>query len=128
MAKKNEIYKCELCGNIVEVFHGGAGDLVCCGEEMKLLEARTEDSSREKHVPFIAKADGGFVVKVGQVTAHPMLDNHFIEWIELLTDSRVCRTCLAPGAVPEAFFAVPAVEKVIVAREYCNVHGLWKDR
>lgn len=128
MAIRNEIYKCELCGNIVEVLHGGAGSLVCCGEEMKLLEAKTEDSSKEKHVPFIEKAEGGYKVKVGQSTAHPMLDNHFIEWIELMTDKGVYRAYLQPGAAPEAFFAVCSSEKVSGAREFCNLHGLWKDK
>ncbi len=123
MAKKLEIYKCEMCGNIVEVLHGAKGTLVCCGEPMTLLNESTADAATEKHVPVIEKIDGGYKVKVGSVP-HPMEDKHYIEWIQLLTDGGVYRQFLEAGQEPEAVFHTTA-EKVS-AREYCNVHGLWK--
>ena len=123
MAKRSEVYKCEVCGNMVEVLHGGAGQLVCCGKPMKLTAENSTDAAQEKHVPVIEKTEDGFIVKVGSV-AHPMLEEHYIEWIELLVDGRVCRAYLKPGDAPEARFWIKG-EKVR-AREYCNVHGLWK--
>jgi len=123
MAKELEIYKCETCGNIVEVLHGGAGELVCCGAPMKLFVENTVDAAKEKHVPVIEKTAGGYKVKVGSV-AHPMEAKHWIEWIELIADGKVYRQNLAPGQAPEAEFCISA-EKV-TAREYCNIHGLWK--
>ncbi|MFO7674995.1 MAG: desulfoferrodoxin [bacterium] len=123
MAKRLEVYKCEVCGNIVEVLHGGAGQLVCCGKPMKLLVENTTDAAREKHVPVIERIADGFLVKVGSV-AHPMLEEHHIEWIELLVDDRVCRVYLKPGDKPEARF--PLQGEQVSAREYCNLHGLWK--
>ena len=123
MAKRNEIYKCEVCGNIVEMLHGGAGQMVCCGKPMKLLIGNTTDATQEKHVPVIEKLENGFLVKVGSVP-HPMLDEHFIEWVELLVDGRVGRVHLNPGDKPEAFF--PVTGEQVPAREYCNLHGLWK--
>lgn len=124
MAEKLQIYKCELCGNIVEVLHGGAGELVCCEKPMKLLAENTTDAATEKHVPVIEKVPGGVNVKVGEV-AHPMLDNHYIEWIEIIADGKAYRQFLNPGDAPEATFKVEGAQK-IVAREYCNLHGLWK--
>ncbi len=123
MAKKLQIYKCMKCGNIVEVLHGGAGELVCCGEPMALLEEKTADAATEKHVPVIEKIDGGYKVKVGSVP-HPMEEKHFIEWIELLADGKAYRQFLEPGNEPEAVFNVQADS--VSAREHCNVHGLWK--
>ncbi|HUW20739.1 MAG TPA: desulfoferrodoxin [Sedimentisphaerales bacterium] len=123
MAQKLEVYKCTACGNIVEVLHGGAGDLVCCGEPMKGMTENTVDAAREKHVPVIEKVDGGFKVKVGSV-AHPMEEKHYIEWIELLANGKAYRRFLEPGMKPEAVFDVQA--KSVSAREYCNLHGLWK--
>ena len=123
MAKKLQIYKCMKCGNIVEVLHGGAGELVCCGEPMALLEEKTADAATEKHVPVIEKIDGGYKVKVGTVS-HPMEEKHFIEWIELLADGKAYRQFLEPGNEPEAVFNVQADS--VSAREHCNVHGLWK--
>ncbi len=119
----NEVYKCELCGNIVEVVNVGGGDLVCCGKEMTLLEEKTADSSTEKHVPLIEKIDGGYKVTVGS-TLHPMTDEHWIQWIELLADGKVYKKYLNPGDQPVAEFCVDASK--VSAREYCNVHGLWK--
>jgi superoxide reductase len=123
MAKKLEIYKCAACGNIVEVLHGGAGELVCCGEPMQLLKENTTDASKEKHVPVIEKIDGGYKVKVGSV-AHPMEAKHYIEWIELLADGKAYRQFLDPGMPPEATFLIKAGS--VSAREHCNIHGLWK--
>ena len=123
MAKELEVYKCMKCGNIVEVLHGGDGDLVCCGEPMKLLKENTSDGAKEKHVPVVEKTAEGYKVAVGSV-AHPMLPEHYIEWIELVADGISYRAFLKPGAAPEAFFPVKA--KSVYAREYCNLHGLWK--
>jgi len=123
MVKKLQIYKCMKCGNIVEVLHGGVGELVCCGEPMALLDEKTADAATEKHVPVIEKIDGGYKVKVGTV-GHPMEEKHFIEWIELLADGKAYRQFLEPGNEPEAVFNVQADS--VSAREHCNVHGLWK--
>ena len=123
MAKKLEIYKCMVCGNIVEVLHAGAGELVCCGQPMKNLAAKTTDEGKEKHVPVIEKISGGYKVKVGSVP-HPMEEKHYIEWIELLADGKAYRQFLTPGDKPETVFRVEASE--VTAREYCNIHGLWR--
>ncbi len=123
MAKQLEIYKCEVCGNIVEVLHGGAGDLVCCGQPMVLMTENTTDAAKEKHVPVIEKTADGYLVKVGSV-AHPMEEKHYIEWIELIADGKAYRQFLKPGEKPEATFCIKADK--VSAREYCNIHGLWK--
>jgi superoxide reductase len=123
MANRYEVYKCEVCGNIVEVLHGGAGELVCCGQPMKLMKENTTDAAKEKHVPVVEKVGGGVKVKIGSV-AHPMEQKHYIEWIEIVADGKAYRQFLAPGQVPEAIFPVNAAN--ITAREYCNLHGLWK--
>ena len=123
MADRLQVYKCKACGNIVEVLVGGAGELVCCGEPMQLLTENTVDAAKEKHVPVIEKLDGGYKVKVGGV-AHPMEEKHWIVWIELIADGKSYRQFLNPGDAPEAFFAVDAGS--VAAREYCNLHGLWK--
>jgi superoxide reductase len=123
MAKRLEIYKCEVCGNIVEVLHEGEGELVCCEQPMKLMVENTVDAAKEKHVPVIEKVDGGIKVKVGSVP-HPMEEKHYIEWIELIADGKAYRQFLSPGQAPEAVFAIAA--SAVTAREYCNLHGLWK--
>ena len=123
MTEKLQIYKCEVCGNIVEMLHAGAGELVCCGQPMTLFQENTTDASKEKHVPVIEKTATGFKVKVGSV-AHPMEAAHYIEWIEVIADGQAYRKFLNPGEAPEATFELKA-EKV-TAREYCNLHGLWK--
>ena len=123
MAERYEIYKCELCGNIVEVLAGGAGELVCCGQPMKKLIENTVDAAKEKHVPVIEKIDGGYKVKVGSV-AHPMEAKHWIQWIELIADGKSYFQFLEPGQAPEATFKIDAAS--VKAREYCNLHGLWK--
>jgi len=124
VAKLNEVYKCDICGNIVVVLHSGGGTLVCCGQPMTLLEERTVDTGSEKHVPVIEAVEGGVKVSVGSV-AHPMAENHYIQWIEVQTDKgEVFRKFLKPGEAPEAFFACSP--EGLKAREYCNLHGLWK--
>jgi superoxide reductase len=124
MPEQMQIFKCELCGNIIEVLHEGEGELVCCGQPMILFEENTVDAAREKHVPVIEKVEGGFKVTIGSVP-HPMEEKHYIEWIEAITaDGRVYRKFLRPGMVAEAVFKIDA--DAISAREYCNLHGLWK--
>ena len=123
MTERLQIYKCEICGNIVEMLHEGAGELVCCGQAMKYFAENTVDAAKEKHVPVIEKADGGLSVKGGSV-AHPMEEKHYIEWIEIVADDKAYRQFLKPGSAPEASFDIKADK--VVAREYCNLHGLWK--
>jgi superoxide reductase len=123
MAERLEVYKCELCGNIVEVLHGGAGELVCCGQAMTCLKENTVDAAKEKHVPVIEKIDGGVKVKVGAVP-HPMEAKHSIEWIEVIADGKSYMQFLKPGDAPEAVFNIEA--DTVTAREFCNLHGLWK--
>lgn len=123
MAEKLQVYKCEVCGNIVEVLHGGEGELVCCNQPMKLMTENTVDAAKEKHVPVVEKVPEGFKVKVGSV-AHPMEEKHYIEWVELIVGDKAYRQFLNPGDAPEAVFNVQA--ESATAREYCNLHGLWK--
>ena len=123
MTRKNEIYKCPLCGNIIEVLHTGAGELVCCGQPMDLMAENTVDAAKEKHVPVLEKTGNGYKVSVGSV-AHPMEEKHWIEWIELVADGTVYRQSLNPGDVPEAAFCIEAAD--VTARAYCNLHGHWK--
>lgn len=123
MAKKNEIYKCEKSGLMVEVLQDAEGTPMCCGEPMKLLRENTTDGAKEKHVPVVEKIEGGFRVTVGSVE-HPMTDAHYIQWIELVTPMGVLRHNLTPQDKPVAEFKTDATE--VEAREYCNLHGLWK--
>lgn len=123
MAEKAGIYKCELCGNIVEVLHAGDGELVCCGQPMVRVVENTVDASKEKHVPVIEKTQEGYKVSVGSI-AHPMEEKHWIEWIELIADGVSYRKFLKPGDAPTASFSVTASK--VSAREYCNLHGLWR--
>lgn len=123
MTKMLGIYKCEKCGNVVEVYHEAPGALVCCGEEMVQLEEKTADKTTEKHVPLVEAVEGGYKVTVGS-TLHPMLENHYIEWVQLVTEKQVLNQFLKPGDEPSAIFKTD--DKVLYAREYCNLHGLWK--
>ena len=123
MAKKNEIYKCEKSGLMVEVLQDAEGTHMCCGEPMKLLRENTTDGAKEKHVPVVEKIEGGYRVTVGSVE-HPMTDAHYIQWIELVTPTGVLRHNLTPQDKPVAEFKTDATE--VEAREYCNLHGLWK--
>lgn len=121
--QKNQIYKCEHCGNIVEVLHGAGAQLICCGEPMSLMGENTTDAAQEKHVPVVEKTSDGIKVTVGSV-AHPMGDDHSIEWIEMVDGDAVCRKDLKPGDAPEAVF--PCTSETAYARAYCNLHGLWR--
>jgi superoxide reductase len=123
MAERLQVYECEKCGNIIETFRGGKGTLVCCGEPMKLLEENTVDAAVEKHVPVIEKVEGGIVVKVGSV-AHPMVEEHHIEWIEVIDGEVIHVAFLKAGDEPQAMFPLDKTD--VTAREHCNLHGLWK--
>ncbi len=126
MTKLMEIYKCEICGNIVEMVHGGAGELVCCGQPMKKMTENTVDAAVEKHVPVIEEIAEGIRVKVGAVP-HPMMEKHYIEWIEVQNGAWVNRKHLTHEDKPEAEFYVKNNDKLEV-RAYCNIHGLWKKK
>ncbi|RLF42250.1 MAG: desulfoferrodoxin [Thermoplasmata archaeon] len=126
MTERYEVYKCEICGNIVEILHAGVGELVCCGQPMKLMEEQTADTSTEKHVPFVEKEGDKIKVRIGENAKHPMEEKHYIELIEVITkDDRILRKYLKPGDEPEAVFDVT---DITMAREYCNVHGLWSKK
>ncbi|QTL98694.1 desulfoferrodoxin [Iocasia frigidifontis] len=126
MTKLRELYKCDVCGNVVEITHEGAPALVCCGEDMKKLIPKTEDTGGEKHLPVLEETDNGILVKVGDI-AHPMEDEHFIKFIEVLTGDKVIRAELKPGNNPEAEFKIDKSE-VKAVREYCTIHGLWENK
>lgn len=123
MAEKLDIFKCMKCGNVVEVLHGGCDSMTCCGEAMKRMKEGATDGALEKHVPVIEKIDGGYKVTVGSV-AHPMTEEHYIPWIELIADGQSLMAFLKPGDKPEAVFKTDAAK--VTAREYCNLHGVWK--
>ena len=123
MTERLQVYKCEICGNIVEVLHEGKGELVCCGQPMNLLKENAVDAALEKHVPVFEETKDGLKVKVGSA-AHPMEEKHYIEWIEVIADGKTYRQFLKPGGEPEAVFPINAGN--VTARAYCNLHGLWK--
>lgn len=121
--EKNEVYKCSICGNIVEVVEAGGGELVCCGKPMEKQEENTVDAAKEKHIPVIEKTKDGYLIKIGEID-HPMTKEHYIQWIEILVDGKSYKQFLNPDEKPEAMFCVKG-EK-ITARAYCNIHGIWK--
>ncbi len=123
MTERLQVYKCEVCGNMIEIIHSGAGTIICCNKPMILQEENSADASKEKHVPVIEKVPGGYKVKIGSIP-HPMEEKHCIEWVELIADGKAYRAFLKPGDQPEAFFEIEAVS--VSAKEYCNLHGLWK--
>jgi superoxide reductase len=123
MTERLQVYKCEVCGNIVEVLHAGKGELVCCKQPMNLFVENTVDAAKEKHVPVVERTAHGIKVTVGSVP-HPMEEKHYIEWIEIIADGKAYRQFLNPGDAPEATFNIAAQQ--VTAREYCNLHGLWK--
>lgn len=123
MTQLNQIYKCPICGNIVEVLHTGVGELVCCGQPMELVSPKDKDEGMEKHLPVTEITEEGIVVKVGSIP-HPMEDAHYIEWIELITDNKIYRHFLKPGEEPKTLFKIKI--KSFSVRAYCNVHGLWQ--
>jgi superoxide reductase len=124
MIQRGQVYKCSVCGNIVEVLYAGGGDLVCCGQPMDLLTEKSGDEGTEKHTPVVEEHAEGVIVKVGSIP-HPMEDKHYIQWIEVATASKAYREYLTPGSKPEATFPVKKSD-IIAVREYCNIHGLWK--
>ncbi|WP_291562997.1 MULTISPECIES: desulfoferrodoxin [unclassified Clostridium] len=124
MTELRQVYKCDICGNMIEVVHAAGGSLVCCGKPMTLKKENTTDAANEKHVPVLEEVDGKVVVRIGSVE-HPMTPEHHIEWIELHTEDRVYRKYLSVDEKPEAVFST-TLDKVLYAREYCNLHGLWK--
>ncbi len=125
MPKLLEVYKCNLCGNIVETIHAGGGELICCGQPMQLLTENTVDAAKEKHVPVIEIGQGTITVTIGGV-AHPMEEKHYIEWIELIADGKAYRQFLNPGDAPTATFNITAT--TVTARELCNLHGVWSSQ
>jgi superoxide reductase len=125
MTERNQIYKCNVCGNITQVLHAGAGQLVCCGQPMELQVEKTEDVGKEKHVPVITKTTSGIKVSVGSIP-HPMEEAHYIEWIQIFDEKTAMRRYLKPGDAPEAEF--PVQSETISVRTYCNIHGLWKNK
>lgn len=126
MTNLREIYRCSVCGNVTEVVNNSQGELVCCNKPMEKLTAKTQDQGQEKHVPVVEEVEQGVRVKVGAV-AHPMQDDHYIKFIEVLKKDAVLRVELKPGDLAEAFFCVNK-EHITGVREYCTVHGLWKNR
>ncbi len=125
MTIKNQIYRCPICGNIIEILHAGNGQLVCCGQPMELVQPKTEDIGQEKHLPVIEKSEGKITVKIGSIP-HPMEEAHYIEWIEITANNHICKKFLQPGDAPEAVFEITAEN--VTAREYCNIHGLWQTK
>ncbi len=125
MAKFLGIYKCDVCGNIVEMLFEGKGEMHCCGQPMKLIEENTVDAAYEKHIPVGALENGVLTVKVGSVP-HPMAEEHYIQWIEVVAGNKAYREFLKPGQEPQASFCIETNGEPIVLREYCNLHGLWK--
>ncbi|MBL7131277.1 MAG: desulfoferrodoxin [Candidatus Omnitrophica bacterium] len=126
MTQLRELYRCEICGNIVEITHEGAPALVCCNQPMVKLEAKTEDAGQEKHVPVVEESDNGIKVKVGSIE-HPMEEKHYIKFIEVLTKEKVMHVELKPGQAPEAKCCVPKSD-VVEVREFCTIHGLWRNK
>lgn len=125
MKKQRELWFCEICGNLVEALYAQGPNIVCCGEEMKKLEPKTEDTSVEKHVPYVENKNGGVQVRIGEKENHPMTDKHYIVFIQVHTADKVCRHELKPGDAPSAWFPV-AKKDITGVYEWCNVHGLWK--
>ena len=125
MAEQREVYKCEVCGNIVEVLHTGQGVLVCCGKNMDLMKEQSKGEYAEKHAPVIEKNKDGVKIKVGAIE-HPMEEKHYIEWIEIYTKKGFSKKFLKPGEKPEVLF--PINGKMDGARMFCNIHGLWKNK
>jgi superoxide reductase len=125
MTEVNQIYKCSVCGNIVEILHSGAGELVCCGQSMKMMNEKTKDEGAEKHVPVIENNNGLIRIKLGEIP-HPMEVGHYIEWIEIIANGKTYKKYLTEGDDPEFTFVIDAEN--VIARAYCNVHGLWKSQ
>ena len=126
MTKLNEIYKCNICGNITEVINASTGQLVCCGQPMELLKEKTiKEEGKEKHVPVVEIKTDLVLVKVGSVP-HPMEEKHYIQIIEIIADGISYKKFLTLKDKPQAEFCIKNTKK-ISARIYCNIHGLWKN-
>ncbi len=125
MTSINQVFRCNICGNIIEILNAGEGRLVCCDQPMELLLARQTDVGPEKHVPVIEESDEGARIKVGDID-HPMEEGHYIQWLEVLLDDKVLRKNFKPGEKPEVIFREEIGENFMV-RAYCNIHGLWHD-
>lgn len=126
MTELKQIYRCAVCGNVVEVVRSGAGTLVCCGQEMILESVHSQDEGQEKHLPVIEKNGSQVTVKIGSIP-HPMTPEHFLEWVEIQTSAGCYRQILTPTSQPQAVFTIPEAEQTgLVARVYCNLHGLWQ--
>ena len=124
MTERFQLYKCEVCENITEIIRQGTGQLVCCGQPMRLCMANKDETIRENHIPLLERASNeGLMVKVG-ITEHPMAQKHYVEWIEIIAEDRACRQFLKPGDNPIALF--DKQKTPLIVREYCNQHGLWK--
>ena len=122
---QGEVWKCNVCGNVVELMVVGGGDLVCCGQPMELMAEKAEDAGNEKHVPVIERDGDTVTVTVGDIP-HPMEEEHHIQWVEIDADGMIMRKFLKAGQEPKAQFVIKA--ESISAREYCNLHGLWKSK
>lgn len=121
-----KIYKCNLCGNIIEKIHEGQGVLTCCNQAMELKIENTQEASQEKHIPVIKQTENGVLIEVGSI-AHPMEEAHYIEWIEIITQkNRIIRQALKPGEKPEMLFS-GSTDEIKTVRAYCNLHGLWQN-
>lgn len=126
MTEKHQIYKCPICGMIVEVNHKGAGTLVCCGQNMELMVEKKEEEGNEKHLPVASFEENTLLVKVGAVQ-HPMEEAHYIEWIEVISDEGSQKVFLNPNDTPEVRFHIATKENLRI-REYCTIHGLWETK
>jgi len=125
MTKINEVYKCNVCGNIIEIFHSGMGELTCCNKAMNIQKENTVEAAKEKHIPFFQKTGNKIKITVGEIN-HPMEETHFIEWIEVITLNKIFRKKLTPNDEPIAEFEINS--EVISVRAYCNLHGLWSNK
>lgn len=123
MTNLHQVYKCPICGNVVEVLHTGGGQLVCCGQPMELLSPKSEDTGFEKHLPVVETKGNTVTVKIGSIP-HPMEEAHFIEWIEVITDNQTYKKFLKPGEEAIAIFEI--TDTINQVRCYCNLHGLWQ--
>lgn len=123
--KKQKFFLCKICGNLVDAIHFSGAQMVCCGQPMTELIANTVDAAFEKHVPVVEQKGNEVFVRIGE-TEHPMIAEHYIQWIYLLTNKGIQRKDLLPTEKPKAAFYIADDEKIISVYEYCNLHSLWK--
>ena len=124
MTQINDVYKCEICGNIIESIHSGSDSLTCCGQLMTKVELKSGPDGQEKHLPVVEKNDNKIIVKIGSIS-HPMTEEHYMEGMEIIIGDEIQRVFLKPGDEPIAEFEVANTDASVVARAYCNIHGLW---